>query len=266
VLFILPSPISELQHTPLPPQCCKLRSVSSTPCSFVVFTSDSHLNLSKSLGVRQLSSTPLILTPFKHEGLLFLAFVVPMNDKIQRWFIIVVVFTSSSFSCSCSSQTQRRWHRVVVFVFILLLGKWWRQFVVVTFFFFVGVLTKKVTTTSCYLLFFLSFMWVFCCEEGDTIWNMSWVHKHVTWPSTMWSIPCSIMNDIFLSNVYACENEHNLVFTHVPSQCPFICATRYFGEWHFHFINDVGKTLISYAPSSITFKVWLVHMGEWNKR
>jgi hypothetical protein len=31
-----------------------------------------------------------------------------------------------------------------------------------------------------------------------------WVYKHVTRPSTMWSIPCSkIMNDIFLSNVCA---------------------------------------------------------------
>jgi len=216
VLFILPSPISELQHAPLPPKCCKSGSVSPTPYSFIVFTSYSHLNLSKSLGVHQSSSTPPILTPFKHEGLLFLASVVPMNNKRQQWFIIVVAFTSSS-SCSYSSQTQRRWHKAIVFIFILLLGKWWRQFVVIAFFFFVGVLAKKATTTSYYLLFFLFFMWVFCCEEGDTIWNMSWVHKHVSRPSTMWSIPCSIMNDIFLNNVYACENEHNLVFTHVPS-------------------------------------------------
>jgi hypothetical protein len=60
------------------------------------------------------------------------------------------------------------------------------------------------------------------------IWNMSWVHKHVTQPSIMWFIPCSIvMNDILLNNVCACENHHNLVFTHVPSQCPLTCATRY---------------------------------------
>jgi hypothetical protein len=74
-----------------------------------------------------------------------------------------------------------------------------------------------------------------------------------------------VMNDIFMSNVYACENDHNLVFTHVPSQCPFICAIRYFGGWQVHFISDVGKALVPYAPSSIAFKGWLVHMGEWNK-
>jgi hypothetical protein len=50
------------------------------------------------------------------------------------------------------------------------------------------------------------------------IWNMSWFRKHVTQPSMMRSIPCSIvMNDILLRNVCACENDHNLVFTHVLS-------------------------------------------------
>jgi hypothetical protein len=53
----------------------------------------------------------------------------------------------------------------------------------------------------------------------------------------MWSIPCStIMNDIF----YACENDHNLVFIIVPLQCPFTCATKYFNEWEFHCVNDIG--------------------------
>ncbi len=47
----------------------------------------------------------------------------------------------------------------------------------------------------------------------------------------MWLIICFIiMNDIFLSNVCACENHHNLVFTHVPLQCLFTCGTRYFYE------------------------------------
>jgi hypothetical protein len=73
------------------------------------------------------------------------------------------------------------------------------------------------------------------------------------------------MNDILLRNVCACENDHNLVFTHVPSQCPFTHATKYFGEWEFHRINNIGKALAPYAPSSITLKGWLVHMGEWNK-
>ncbi len=98
------------------------------------------------------------------------------------------------------------------------------------------------------------------------IWNMLCIRKHVTQPSTMWSISCStVMNDIFLRNVCACENDHNLVCTHVPSQCPFTCATKYLSEWEFHHANNIGKTLALYAPSSITFKGWLVHMGEWNK-
>jgi hypothetical protein len=110
-------------------------------------------------------------------------------------------------------------------------------------------------------------MFIFVINIGlHIIYNMSWVCKHVTQPSMMWSIPCStIMNDILLINVYACENDHNLVFTHVPSQCPFACATKYFGEWEFHRISDVGKALAPYAPSSIILKGWLVDMGEWNK-
>jgi len=72
-------------------------------------------------------------------------------------------------------------------------------------------------------------------------------------------------DNILLRNVYAYENDHNLVFTHVPLQCPFTCATRYFSEWEFHYINDIGKALVLYAPRSITFKGWLVHMGKWNK-
>jgi len=73
------------------------------------------------------------------------------------------------------------------------------------------------------------------------------------------------MNDILLRNVCACENDHNLVFTHVPSQCPFTCATKYFGEWEFQCVNNIGKALAPYAPTSIILKGWLVQMGEWNK-
>jgi hypothetical protein len=58
------------------------------------------------------------------------------------------------------------------------------------------------------------------------------------------------MNDIFMSRVYARENHQNLVFTHVPSQRPFTCATRYFGESELHHISDVGKVLaMPQAPS-----------------
>jgi hypothetical protein len=49
-LVILPSPIPELQHAPLPPKCCKSRSVHPTPWSSVVLTSYSHLSQSRSLG------------------------------------------------------------------------------------------------------------------------------------------------------------------------------------------------------------------------
>jgi hypothetical protein len=31
--------------------------------------------------------------------------------------------------------------------------------------------------------------------ELHIIWNMSWVYKHVTQPSMMWSIPCFIVNE-----------------------------------------------------------------------
>jgi hypothetical protein len=73
------------------------------------------------------------------------------------------------------------------------------------------------------------------------------------------------MNDILLKNVCAYENDHNLVFTHVPSQCPFTNATKYFDEWEFHRINNIGMALASYTLSSITLKGWLEHIGEWNK-
>jgi hypothetical protein len=56
LLVILPSPIPKLQHTPLPPpKCCEPRSMPQLD-SFVVFTLDSHLSLSRSLGARQIKS------------------------------------------------------------------------------------------------------------------------------------------------------------------------------------------------------------------
>jgi hypothetical protein len=30
--------------------------------------------------------------------------------------------------------------------------------------------------------------------------------------------------------------------------------TKYFNEWEFHHVNDIGKVLAPYAPSSITLK------------
>jgi len=53
VLVIFPNPIPELQHAPLPPKCYEPGSVSPTPYFSNVFTSDSHLNLSRSLRMRQ---------------------------------------------------------------------------------------------------------------------------------------------------------------------------------------------------------------------
>jgi hypothetical protein len=57
------------------------------------------------------------------------------------------------------------------------------------------------------------------------------------------------MNDILLKNVYACENDHNLVFTHVPLQCSFTCAIKYFDEWEFHHINNIGRRWL-YMPQA----------------
>ncbi len=53
MLIIHPSSIPELQHTPLPPKVLRVRERAPTPNSSVVFTLDSHLSLSKSLGLRQ---------------------------------------------------------------------------------------------------------------------------------------------------------------------------------------------------------------------
>jgi hypothetical protein len=76
-------------------------------------------------------------------------------------------------------------------------------------------------------------MFIFAIIVGlHIIWNMSWVHKRVTQPFMMWSIPCSIVvNYILLSNVCACENHHNLVFTHVPWQGLFICMCNKIFQW-----------------------------------
>jgi hypothetical protein len=34
-------------------------------------------------------------------------------------------------------------------------------------------------------------------------------------------------------------------------QCPFTCATKYFSEWEFHRINNIGKALAPYKPFSV---------------
>ncbi len=54
MLVILPSPTPELQHPPLLLQSATSQGMCFlTPCSFVVFNSDSHLSLSRSLGMCQ---------------------------------------------------------------------------------------------------------------------------------------------------------------------------------------------------------------------
>jgi len=52
VLVNLPSPILELQHTPLPPEVLKARERAPTSYSSIVFILDSHLSLLRRLGVR----------------------------------------------------------------------------------------------------------------------------------------------------------------------------------------------------------------------
>jgi hypothetical protein len=52
---------------------------------------------------------------------------------------------------------------------------------------------------------------------------------------------------------------------HMFPRNAFTCATKHFGEWEFHRVNNIGKALVPYDPSSITLKGWLVHMAEWNK-
>jgi hypothetical protein len=57
VLVILPSPILELQHTPLPPEVLQVNERALTPNTSVVFTLDSHLSLARSLGLSHTTST-----------------------------------------------------------------------------------------------------------------------------------------------------------------------------------------------------------------
>jgi len=56
LLIILPSPISELQHAPLPLKVLRAKEHAPIPYFSIVFTSNSHLSLSKSLGARHWSS------------------------------------------------------------------------------------------------------------------------------------------------------------------------------------------------------------------
>jgi hypothetical protein len=57
IAYHFPSPISEFQHGPLPPKCYEPKNMSLTPCSFVVFTLNSHLILSRSLGAHHSQSS-----------------------------------------------------------------------------------------------------------------------------------------------------------------------------------------------------------------
>jgi hypothetical protein len=50
MLVTLPSPISELQHAPLPPKVLRTKKRAITPGSFVVFNLDSHLSPLRNLG------------------------------------------------------------------------------------------------------------------------------------------------------------------------------------------------------------------------
>jgi len=73
VIVILLSLILELQHAPLPTKFYEAWNVHSTPCSFVVLTSDSHLSLLRSLGACQMPCWILcfvkILSP-KRKGMM----------------------------------------------------------------------------------------------------------------------------------------------------------------------------------------------------
>jgi hypothetical protein len=51
MLVILPSPIPELQHAPLPPKVLRAKERAIIPYSFVVFSLDSHLSPLRNLGV-----------------------------------------------------------------------------------------------------------------------------------------------------------------------------------------------------------------------
>ncbi len=51
MLVIRPSPISELLHALLPPKVLRAKECATTSNSSIVFTLESHLSLSRNLGV-----------------------------------------------------------------------------------------------------------------------------------------------------------------------------------------------------------------------
>ncbi len=54
MLVTLPSPISELQHTPLPLKVLQAKECAPILCFFVNFSLDSHLSPLKNLGVHHM--------------------------------------------------------------------------------------------------------------------------------------------------------------------------------------------------------------------
>jgi len=84
VLIILLNPIPEFQHALLPPKCYEPKRMSPTPCSFNVFTLDSYLSLSRSLGTRHkqnVASLELRIDESKNLCGLELTMVIICNSR-----------------------------------------------------------------------------------------------------------------------------------------------------------------------------------------
>jgi hypothetical protein len=76
--------------------------------------------------------------------------------------------------------------------------------------------------------------------------------------SNSYHVPQYLM--IFTWVIDACENNHNLVLTQIPSQYPFICATCILKNWILHLAHDSDKLLAPNHTNTITFKGWLGNM------
>ncbi len=105
VRAIIFSPILELQHVLLPPKCCEPKSLSLIPCSFIVFTSDLHLSLLRSLGTCEMQFgdwtiqmqtyfSPLNLKNWTHHAIQLYTIIIsfynvnPNNWKYETLFLM----------------------------------------------------------------------------------------------------------------------------------------------------------------------------------
>ncbi len=114
--FVLPSPIPELQHAPLPLKCYKLENVSCLLVLPLFFTSYSHLNPSRSLGARKkwFLKKKILVQP-KRRILVGYQWIPYNNHHLPIWTHVPIMVWKSY------SWIRNEW-------FKWLVSKWVRKF------------------------------------------------------------------------------------------------------------------------------------------